>query len=155
MSTAGKFRYVLEPVLLMRQWDRDALLADLAAANAALDKAQGEVERLELEIAAVTQEWQQAATTSTGIAVHKIAILSRYLDDLIGRRDVAQQLVRLKEREREGLAEETMNQQKAVEAIELHKDDMRAIHRKAQANAALKEADDHWSTLQEALKRHD
>ena len=145
----GRFRYALEPVLLTRLWDRDALLAELGKANGAVAEQTKKLAALENDMAAATTDWKRNAQASGGLTVDRFRIVNLYLHDLAARCEAEKRILAELEHERDALAERLSRSQKAVEAVESHKDEMRVAFRKGHAAMALKESDDHWSLLQQ------
>lgn len=148
----GRFRYALEPVLLTRQWDRDALLAELGKANGAVAEQARKLAALENEMAVATADWKRNAAAAGGLTVDRLRIVNIYIHDMAARCEEEKRRLADLEHERDALAESLSRSQKAVEAVESHKDETRAAFRKVQAATAIKESDDHWSMLQQHME---
>ena len=145
----ARFRYALEPVLLMRQWDRDALLAELGKANGTVAEQAVKLTALKKEMAVAADDWKRNAAASDGVTIERLRIMNVYIQDLAARYEEAKRQHAYLEQVRDELAERLVQSQKAVEAVESHKEDMHVAFRKVQASAAIKESDDHWSMLQQ------
>jgi flagellar export protein FliJ len=144
-----RFRYALEPVLLTRQWSRDALLVELGNANSAVAEQVSKLEALEKELAVAATDSKANAAASAGLSVDRLRITTTYMRDLAARRNETKQRLTELEHERDELTQQLARSQKAVEAVESHKEESKLAFRKIQAAAAIKESDDHWSMLQQ------
>lgn len=145
----NRFRYVLEPVLLTRQWDRDGVLAELGKANGAVAEQAIKLEALDKAMAAATGDFKRSAEMPAGLSIDRLRISTTYIHDLGARREEAKQILADLECERDELVEQLTRSQKSVEAVESHKKDSLLAFRRIQVAAAIKESDDHWSMLQQ------
>lgn len=153
MNRNGRFRYPLEPVLLTRQWDLDALLLELNQANEALSKLKNELTAVQGNIDSCTSEWKKRE--GTALTVDNFAVLTNYLQDLAKQRLCVEQKIAQQELERDALIERVVAAQRSVEAVEQHRDDMKAEFVRLRLSQDFKFADDHWSTLQTRVEKHD
>jgi hypothetical protein len=144
----ARFHYALEPLLLTRRWALDALLLTLAECNAAIaaQAARQAATRASLDDAAA--QWRTVAATEQVHSVQTFALNARYLADL-GRQlhDQAAALAAL-DAERDAAIAQVMDGQRALEAVERHRDSMRQQHMQKRASADFKVADDQWNTRQ-------
>jgi flagellar export protein FliJ len=144
-----KFRYTLEPILQTRTWDRDALLSDLGKINETVTTQCRTLAHLEQEITAVASHCKDNMSSADRFGIERLRIATTYLGDLTGRRaEEKNKLFRLEE-ERDRVAEQLTRSQKALDAVESHKDETRLVFRNAQAAQGIKELDDHWAMLQQ------
>ncbi|HEX7636731.1 MAG TPA: hypothetical protein VF427_15830 [Noviherbaspirillum sp.] len=153
MSRNGRFRYPLEPVLLTRQWDLDALLLELNQANEALSKLRNECAAVQDKIDSCTGEWKNRADTA--LTVDSFAVLTNYLQDLAKQRLRVEQEIAQQEQERDALIERVVAARRGVDAVEQHRDEMKAEFVRQRLSQDFKLADDHWSTLQTRMEKHD
>ncbi len=148
MSRGQRFRYALEPVLLTRQWDLDALRQELGAQHALISAQQQLVERLQALQATANAQWQTMAANDEGQSVEAFVLANRYMADLArqGRELDAhmEELVNL----REALIAQLVLAQRAVEAAEQHRDEMEMQFIQQRLSGEFKQADDLWNTLQ-------
>ena len=148
MSRKGKFQYALEPVLLTRQWDLDALLLDLGRINESLAALRQELSALQEEINKTAAEWKQASQASAGLNVGSFAVVTRYMNDLAYRRSLKEQAIAAEEAARDELIDRVVAAQRGVEVVEQHRDEVKADFNTLRLSEEFKFADDHWSTLQ-------
>lgn len=147
MSRA-RFRYALAPVLLTRRWALDALLLTLAECNAAIATLAALQAATRASLDAASAQWRTEAATQQVQSVQIFALNTRYLADL-GRQlhEQAAQMAML-DIARDGAIAEVMAGQRALEAVERHRDSMRQQHVQQRASADFKLADDQWNTRQ-------
>jgi flagellar export protein FliJ len=154
MSASKRFRYPLQPVLLTRQWHCDALLQELGEINAQLDESETQLGRLQ-NAAAAAQAAQQQAVAVSQLTVDSLRTFSRYLHDVGKQIQVQRQQVASVQEQRAALIERVSHAQRGVEAVERHRDDLRADFDKLQASAQYKVADENWATLLTRTMNHD
>ncbi len=144
----ARFKYALQPVLLLRQWDLDALKLELATINDTLKRLQQERDKLQLDMDVAKNEWKRQSAFSDNFRVDRFTVVMRYLDDL--GRQLALKIAELAQcdAERDKVIDQIARAQRGLEAIEQHRDDMSKEHAKQLAGVEFKSADDHWSTLQ-------
>jgi hypothetical protein len=148
MSRGQRFRYALEPVLLTRQWDLDALRQELGAQNALIAAQQQLVDQLQLLQAAAGAQWQTMAAKSEGQSVDAFVLANRYMADLaLQGRELDTQMLELVQL-REALITQLVQAQRAVEAAEQHRDEMETQFIQQRLSGEFKQADDLWNTLQ-------
>ena len=82
MSRQSGFRYSLQPVLLRRQWDLDALKLDMNRVNDALAKLSQERADLQRESEQVGIAWKNQSASATNIVVERLTTVVYYLEDL-------------------------------------------------------------------------
>jgi chromosome segregation ATPase len=155
MSGNAKFRYALEPVLLTRQWDLDALLLDLNRVNSSLLKLKDELDKLDHDIRSAAHDWKQQSAASGHISVGGFTVMTHYMQDLAKQRVFKEQAIANIERERDALIDRVVTAQRGVDAVEQHRDEMKAEFVKLKLSNEFKFADDHWSTLQVRTEHHD
>jgi flagellar export protein FliJ len=155
MSGRNRFRYALEPVLRTRQWELDALLLELGNLNAVLAALRAELAQLDEESRQTAAAWTAHAAAAASIAVGQLALVTRYVQELAEQALAKQQAIAAQERERDALIARVMASQRSVEAVEKHRDESEAAFIKLQLSSEFKVLDDHWSTLQANVTRHD
>ena len=153
MTRNARFRYALEPVLLTRQWDLDALLLELNRANEAVLALKDELAGMQGNIDAAANEWKKRASGT--LTIDGFTVLTNYMQDLAKRRLLQEQAIARQERDRDALIDRVVAAQRGVEAVEQHRDEMKAEFVKLRLTDDFKFADDHWSTLQTRLEKHD
>ncbi len=147
MSRA-RFRYALEPVLLTRQWALDALLLTLGEHNAAVAAQAALQAQTQARYEAAVSDWRALAATQQAQSVQTFAMNGRYLADLARQmRAEATQMDALSAARDEVVAQ-VVSAQRALEAVEQHRDEMRRQYLRKRVSADFKLADDQWNTLQ-------
>jgi len=154
VSGKGRFRYALEPVLLKRQWDLDALLLDLGHVNSVLSKLKGELKELIDAARDASENWKQQSASGL-IDVSRFSLLTQYMQDLAVQCAAREKEIAAKEHERGALIDRVIAAQRGVDAVETHRDEMKAKFIKLRLNEDFKSADDHWSTLEARMENHD
>lgn len=151
MSQGARFRYPLQPILLTRQWELDALRVELGEHNAALAQQEGRVGHLQGELAAAGAEFTALAGAEGSLPVQRFLIVSRYVADVTQRLRAAQEEAQRLATLRDELAERVVASQRGVEAVEKHRDEMEGKFVQQRLSGDFKVADDNWSTLQAGL----
>jgi flagellar biosynthesis chaperone FliJ len=148
MAGRDRFRYALEPVRLTRQWELDGVLVELGDANAALAVREEQLQALLAQAAEAEQEWRRMSEGTAAMQAGRFMLLANYLGDCRLRlRDMEAQ-VREAESVRDALAERATAVRKGLDAVEEHRDKMRAAHARQRQSSEFKEADDHWGVTQ-------
>jgi hypothetical protein len=147
MSRA-RFRYALEPVLLTRRWALDDLLLALGERNAAI-AAQAKLQaKTRASYEAAADQWRAAAALQQAQSVQTFALNARYLADLARQlREQAEHMAELGTARDEVIAQ-VVSAQRALEAVERHRDEMKQEYVQKRVSADFKVADDQWNTLQ-------
>jgi hypothetical protein len=154
MSRNARFRYPLEPILLTRQWELDALLVELGEHNAAVAAQAARVGGLQAELAAAGAEFNALAGSGATLSVQRFLIVSRYVGDVTLRlRGEQAELERL-EALRDAQAERVVASRRGVDAVEKHRDEMKDKFVQQRLSGEFKVADDQWSTLQAGMTSH-
>ena len=144
----ARFRYALEPVLLTRQWALDALLLTLGEHNAAVAAQAALQAQTQARYEAAVSDWRALAATQQAQSVQTFAMNGRYLADLARQmRAEATQMDALSAARDEVVAQ-VVSAQRALEAVEQHRDEMRRQYLRKRVSADFKLADDQWNTLQ-------
>lgn len=142
-----RFRYVLEPIRLQRDWSLMQLRLQLAERNDALAGQERKVEALQRQAETVRQQWRDVAGPARALRPETLTAYSAYLAQLErGIEDAAAALESL-QREREQVAFLVAQATRELDAVERHKVDQRAEFSAAQGKAQMRDADDHWSIL--------
>ncbi len=146
MSRGSRFRYALQPVLLTRQWELDALMQELSTANAELAETQQALAQLAQQMQDVSTAWE--AETAQGLNPARFALVTRYLGELSAQRQQQESLLAQRQQVRDELIDKVSQARRAVDAAEEHRDAELAKFTREQMSAQFKEADDQWSTAQ-------
>lgn len=150
-----RFRYPLEPLRLTRQWALDELLVLLAERNGQVAEASAALEQLKAQLEQVRQDWLAGQASGQVLALERLALLGRYLQDGAVRvAAMARQLAQL-EQARDETAAQVTSARRALDAVEEHRDEQRAAFVRAQSSGDFKSADDHWSVLQARGMEHE
>lgn len=142
-----RFRYALEPILLMRQWDVQAALSALGEHNARQRQHQQHVDHLQsLEEQAVAER-TTLLTPGATLSIAQIARGTRYHTDLRTQIVAASARTKQLDREREELVARLTRFQLEVEGYEEHRRDMHERFERDQTSTDMKQADDQWNML--------
>jgi hypothetical protein len=154
MSGAQRFRYALEPVLLTRRWELDALLLALAERNAAIVQQEALQEGVRASLAAAALQWEQTTAAGKSHSVDAFVLNNRYVGDMSRQaRELAGQMAELVLRRDEAI-DAVVLAKRAVEAAEQHRDDTQAQFVRQRLSGDFKVADDQWNTLQSGAVTH-
>jgi hypothetical protein len=150
----SRFRYPLQPVLLTRQWALDALMLTLGEHNAAIAVQAALQAATRDSYEAAADQWRAVAAAQQAQSVQTFAMNGRYLADLARQlREQAAHTAELSAARDEVIAQ-VVNAQRALEAVERHRDDMKQEYIQKRVSADLKVADDQWNTLQTGAASH-
>jgi flagellar biosynthesis chaperone FliJ len=156
MSGARGFSYALAPVLLTRTWELDALLLELGQCNEKLAGERQQLQELQARTQEVSQAWAEAASPGAeGFSVQGLELVTRFLGDLHAQTRVLEEAFAKTALERDGLIASVTKAQRALEAVEQHRDDMKAQFVRLRASGDFKAADDQWNTLQTRTHAHE
>lgn len=148
MSGGGRFRYALEPVLLMRTWHLDALLLELSEQNGAIAAQSLAQADIQGRVAQVSEAWNEETSSGRAQSVDRFMLVTRYLGDLARQaREAAARMAELKA-QRDETIERVVAAKRGVEAAEAHRQDMHARYIRQRLSGDFKLADDQWNTLQ-------
>ncbi len=143
-----RFEYALEPVLLTKQWDLDALLIELGALNEQVAQHQAALERLREQQAKADGQWRALSASSAAMSVEQFELVRRYAHDLALQATKAQETLATSERERDATIERVVLSQRSVEVFEEHREHMKERFTQLRLSGEFKLADDQWNTLQ-------
>jgi hypothetical protein len=146
MAGRGRFRYALEPVRLARQWELDGLLVELAAANAAMAAHRQDLQALLDRMAAAEQEWRHMGQ-GTVVPAGRYMLLSYYIGDCRLRVPGLEAKVHDALRVRDLLIERVIAARKALDAVEEHRDKMKALDVRWRKSVEYKETDERLAVL--------
>jgi len=153
MSRA-RFRYALEPVLLTRQWALDALLLTLGEHNAAVAAQAALQAETQARYEAAASDWRALAAAQQAQSVQTFVMNGRYLAELARQlREQAAQMDALSAARDEVIAQ-VVSAQRALEAVEQHRDETRRQYIQERVSSDFKLADDQWNTLQTGAASH-
>ncbi len=153
MSNKRRFEYSLQPVLLTRKWDHDALLSELNEVNSLLAEKNSTLADIKKSSDLAAEDWSRLSNASHHLNVDSFTVLTRYIHDLASQR-LAQELeIAAVEERRDLLISRVVASQRGVESVEQHRDQMKEDFVKLRLSGDFKEADDHWSTLQAGTEK--
>ncbi len=144
MSRAARFDYPLQPVLLTRQWELDALMQDLVTKLAQLQEAEQAAQKVQQEMQAVNTAAQLEAGQS--LQPDRLARVNRYLMQLGNLLQTQQKQVQSLRTEHEKLQEQVALARRALDASEQHRDEEQAKFRREQQSAQFRDQDDGWNS---------
>ncbi len=142
-----RFRYALEPILMTRQWALNALLLELGEQNEALTQAQNKLANLQGTVNTAYQQWQALTSASQGLSVDGFVMHNRYIADCLAQVKARQDEITKLNQARDELIEKVVAAEKAVEAVEQHREEMHAKFLQLRASGDFKIADDQWNTI--------
>lgn len=145
---SARFRYGLAPLLLTRQWDLDALLVELGEHNAALARQQQDIAQLRAGAAALAAEWNGMNGAGKALSVERFARMTHFLSDLSRRTRDGEAALEDMVLARDELATRVVGAQRALEAVQEHRDEMKSKFVQLRLSGDFKIADDQWNTLQ-------
>lgn len=150
------FRYALEPLRLARSWTSDEALAELASEQRNVALAREALDALLARLEQVRADWIATQASGAVLALDRMALLARYLDDGARQRAALErELATLEARRDAAAAARAAAAQRALDAVEEHRDGQRLAFRRERANADLKTADEHWNALHGRKTEHE
>jgi len=155
MNRNRKFCYQLEPILLSRQWDLEALLLDFGKINQSYATRKAEVSSLQNALAFMSNQWQAQIDNTPTVYVDTLTLMMHYLRDLALQIQEKKAALDMLEHERNALIDQVAAARRAVEAIEHHKEQKKMCFISLRLNEDFKTMDDHWSTLHGRALQHD
>lgn len=154
MSQPARFRYALEPILLTRQWDLDALLVELSERNSAIAKQEIVIAVLQTRIGAAGVDWHALADGVQTLSVQRFAMLSRFIFDLSRQLKEQEESMAALVEARDGTIDHAVQARRALEAVEKHRAEMKTRFAQMRISGDFKIADDQWNTLQSGTASH-
>jgi len=151
---APRFRYALQPVLLTRQWDLDNARTALAEHNAILAGRRDEHAQANGLLGAAQEEWRGLGAAAH-VSIDRFTRLSHYIADRQRAADKLAADVAQLEQESVALADQVAAAQRALEAVEEHKDRMRGEFHQSLLAAEGRAGDEHWLTRRTAEEEHE
>jgi flagellar biosynthesis chaperone FliJ len=149
------FRYALEPLRLARSWTVDDALAELANEQRNVALACEALDALLARLEQVRADWIATQSGGAALALDRMALLARYLDDGARQRAALERELATLEARRDAAAARAAAAQRALDAVEEHRDGQRLAFRRERANADLKTADEHWNALHGRKTEHE
>lgn len=150
-----RFRYALEPVLMTRQWDLNNLLVELGEKNEALAEEQNKLVNLQENVNTAYQDWRKLEGQQQGLSVEQLTMYSRFVADLLAQVAVMQSTIAELTTQRDELIDKVVAAQKAVEAFEQHRDEMKEKFMQLRLSGDFKIADDQWNTILAGVEAND
>lgn len=144
---ARGFRYVLEPVRQVRRWAVDGLVAELAAAHAALAAEQGEYERLAALERAARAEWNALGAAGQAMRAEQLALAARYLGDCRRRQQAQADAVLAAEQALAAVQQQVQAARCELDAVEEHRLQAQRDFRRQRQDGEIKAADELWNVL--------
>lgn len=143
-----RFRYALQPLLQLRQWEANDAIGDLATANAGLGQAEAACRHAEHDLMQAMQ-----ATGADGQSAQRFMQQRRYELALAARLAESQQAHGMA-RERAAHAGNVVRTvQKQLDSLGQDRDRARRQHQRQEQSDAAVIADDHWNLLRFANGR--
>ena len=149
MSGNGRFRYPLQPILLTRQWDLDALLSDLASIRQSIAILQRDLQKLQNQGAALAAGWKRESEIRNDMNVDQFVTAARFMHDLSMKIRSIRNSVEEWQKKEISLLDSIMRAKRGIDAVEHHRDELRAEFFKSKSKEQFKALDDHWAILQE------
>ncbi len=150
-----RFRYALEPVLMTRQWDLNNLLVELGEKNEELAEEQNKLVNLQENVNTAYQDWRKLEGRQQGLSVEQLTMYSRFVADLLAQVAVMQSTIAELTTQRDELIDKVVAAQKAVEAFEQHRDEMKEKFMQLRLSGDFKIADDQWNTILAGVEAND
>lgn len=147
----ARFRYALDPILLTRQWSLNALLVELGESNEKIAIEQKNLALLKEKVNTAYAEWQALSNVAQVVSVQRFAMHNHYIGDLLTQVKKLELHIEQQNKERDELIEKVVAAQRAVEAVEQHRDEMKARFVKLRLSGDFKIADDQWNTIQAGM----
>lgn len=151
--SGARFRYALEPILLTRRWEHDALLGELSECNLAQRQQQEAIAALQARSDQLAEEWAGVSASGQALSVERFARTMRYLAQLAGLLRKEQAALDALNTQRDALVDRVMLSQRAIDAVEEHRDDMKSKFVQMRLSGDFKIADDQWNTLHAGTTR--
>lgn len=151
----ARFRYTLEPLLLSRQWHMDALLIELAGQNDALARQEKTIRESKALMCSASDDWQALVDQAQALPVAQFVMYTRYMGDLGGQVREQEAVMACLVEAHDELIGRIVASQRGLEAVEEHRDDMKAKFVRQRLSGDFKIADDNWSTLHAGMAGND
>lgn len=149
MSGARGFRYSLQPLLLTRRWEMESLMIELGEHNAALAETAAAIAGLRERMAAASADWRQQQGAGVVLQMTQMSMFTRFMGELNERCAGYEALQARQVMARDALVDRVAGSQRALEAIEDHRDDEREGFSRHRQQGELRLADDQWNTLRQ------
>jgi flagellar export protein FliJ len=138
------YRDPLQALHTKQSWTVDALAAELAHANAAVQAHERTVSQLLARVVAVLTQIAQARASANGIDLALDQRLQAYLAQLETERGQAQNGLQEAKGLRDAVREQLVQARRLLDGYERRREHGRNEHAHAAQLAAIKEADDDW-----------
>jgi hypothetical protein len=148
VSAARGFVYPLAPLLTTRRWELDARRAELGEVTARLAAQEAQADMLRAARLAGDAAWHAACGAGQTVDVSLFARLHAYGADLGGQLKACEARIVALEDERGALVGQLRLAQRALEAVEEHREKALAGHAQASMRRDFTAADDQWNSLQ-------
>jgi flagellar export protein FliJ len=155
MTGSKRFFYPLEPVLLMRQWARDALVSDLSRINTSISAMHRELAMLDQEDRETASAWNQRACNTDGFSPAAYAVVTAYLRDRAQQGAVRQSMLDALEQDALVVVQKMVDASNALRAVEQHRDHVHQNFDKASARAECRLADEQWAARPACKEFHE
>jgi hypothetical protein len=139
-----RFRYSLRPLLLVKQWERDAAALSLADANAKVVEAGRTVRGIEASLDAAQASRRAILSGRAAISVEILTMAARHAAELAHARAAQAERVVSLETARDELALEAVQAERKVGALDRHRAQAYAAFRREAARTDYRAADDQW-----------
>jgi hypothetical protein len=151
----ARFSYPLEPVAQTRKWALDALLLTLGDCNAVLAVSAAECDALRAKLAQAGSDWAALGGEAQGAPAQSFALAARYAHLCAQRLHAAELEMERLQRECDAVAAQVVAAQRAVDATEEHRGELRLAFLKNRQCTEFKIADDQWNVKQAGIKIND
>lgn len=144
MGSNRRFQYALQPMLLTRQWELDRLRSELGEMNAAWAAQDASVKTLLQRQQASMQEWGGLEGAAGPLSVDLFVMLARHIDDCGLQARRAQEALNVLTQRRDELTDRLNLAQRALDAVQEHREKMQLLFLQGRISLDFKAADDQW-----------
>lgn len=150
----ARFRYVLEPVAVQRQWAVDEVQRELALCNTALAERRAACAVLEQQLERAELHWRMLGAGQRLVTADQFALAARYLAERNACLQEAQQALAQQQTQCDQMLEQLLMAQRALDAVEEHKTKMKAQFVQQRLSGEFKVADEQWNVLRAGEAEH-
>jgi flagellar biosynthesis chaperone FliJ len=142
-----RFRYQLEPLLRLREWELQGEQAAVGDIGARQHIQQEAIDALQAKQNQATQSWETLHGADQVLSVDQLRRNTLYCADLAVRLSAEQAAMDELAQERDVLVQRMLHSQRQVDGFEDHRDQMKNDFLRARTSGEFKQADDQWNTL--------
>lgn len=140
----GRFRYGLQPLLDLRQWQLDTLKAEAIAARQVLADRERELATVEADMAGCHERLARARMQGTVMDLAHEMVMRQYLAGLSSRMDACRAARDEALRVRDTVLRNVRRAQQMRDGMTRHEARQKKAHAAAQVTAQAREADEAW-----------